>query len=96
MLNLIASVVMTVISLVINTLVYIRTPIVVGAIVLAIVMAFPATSYAAVIQCNIGDCSILTSHWYDLILERKAAVVLLLISGGITLFLLATEKGESV
>ena len=96
MLNLIASVVMTLVSLAINTVMYIRTPLIVGAVVLAIIMSFPATSYAAVIQCNIGDCSILTSHWYDLILERKAAVILLLVGGGITIYLLATEKGESV
>ena len=64
-------------------------------VLLAVILSFnPA--HAAVIQCNIGDCSILTSHWYDLILERKAAVVLLLVGGGITIYLLAPEKGESV
>ena len=74
---------------------YLKGPLVVGLIVGGIIMSFnPA--HAAVIQCNIGDCSILTSHWYDLILERKAAVVLLLIGGSITIYLLATEKGESV
>ena len=84
MLNLIASVVMTVISLVINTLVYIRTPIVVGAIVLAIVMAFPATSYAAVIQCNASDCSMLAQsfpEWWDLLVWHKKAAVILFFSG---------------
>ena len=84
MLNLIASVVMTVISLVINTLVYIRTPIVVGAIVLAIVMAFPATSYAAVIQCNVSDCSMLAQsfpEWWDLLVWHKKAAVILFFSG---------------
>jgi hypothetical protein len=60
MLNVIASVVMTVISLTISTVVYIRTPLVVGAIVLAIIMSFPATSYAAVIQCNATHCNMIT------------------------------------
>ena len=75
---------MTVISLVINTLVYIRTPIVVGAIVLAIVMAFPATSYAAVIQCNVSDCSMLAQsfpEWWDLLVWHKKAAVILFFSG---------------
>ncbi len=66
---------MTVISLVINTLVYIRTPIVVGAIVLAIVMAFPATSYAAVIQCNASGCPPV-SWWTMMPLHEKAASLL--------------------
>lgn len=95
MLNLIASVVATFVYVVWGAISCLKGPLTIGVIVGAVILSFnPA--HAAVIQCNIGDCSILTSHWYDLILERKAAVVLLLISGGITLFLLATEKGESV
>ena len=95
MLNLIASVVATFVYVVWGAISYLKGPLTIGIIVGAVILSFnPA--HAAEIQCNIGDCSILTSHWYDLILERKAAVVLLLISGGITLFLLATEKGESV
>ena len=96
MLNLIASALVTFASVLVSFVSFIKGPVtlVVGVITVVVVLASPAE--AAKIQCNIGDCSILTSHWYDLILERKAAVVLLLISGGITLFLLATEKGESV
>ena len=96
MLNLTISFVQTFISIVLSFVNFIKGPValVVGVITVVVVLASPAE--AAKIQCNIGDCSILTSHWYDLILEKKAAVVLLLISGGITLFLLATEKGESV
>ena len=95
MLNLIASVVATFISVIGGAISYLRGPIVVGLLIVATILSFnPA--HAAVIQCNIGDCSILTSHWYDLILERKAAVILLLLGGGITIYLLATEKGESV
>ena len=91
MLNLIASVLVTFISAIWGAISYLKSPLTIGVIVGAVILSFnPA--HAAEIQCNIGDCSILTSHWYDLILERKAAVVLLLISGGITLFLLATEK----
>ena len=94
MLNLIASVVATFISVIWGAISYLKGPLVVGLIVGIILSFNPA--HAAVIQCNIVDCSILTSHWYDLILERKAAVVLLLVGGGITIYLLATEKGESV
>lgn len=96
MLNVAQSFVLTFVSIILAALNFIKGPIalVFGVITVVAVLASPAE--AAKIQCNIGDCSILTSHWYDLILERKAAVVLLLISGGITLFLLATEKGESV
>ena len=95
MLNLIASVLVTFISVIWGAISYLKGPLVVGLIVGGIILSFnPA--HAAVIQCNIVDCSILTSHWYDLILERKAAVVLLLVGGGITIYLLATEKGESV
>ena len=95
MLNLIASVLVTFTSVIWGAISYLKGPLVVGLIVGGIILSFnPA--HAAVIQCNIVDCSILTSHWYDLILERKAAVVLLLVGGGITIYLLATDKGESV
>ena len=96
MLNLIASVVATFASVLVSLVSYIKGPLAIVFTVITIVIVLASPAEAAVIQCNIVDCSILTSHWYDLILERKAAVVLLLISGGITLFLLATEKGESV
>ena len=92
MLNLIASVLVTFTSVIWGAISYLKGPLVVGLIVGGIILSFnPA--HAAVIQCNIVDCSILTSH---LILERKAAVVLLLVGGGITIYLLATDKGESV
>ena len=95
MLNLIASVLVTFISVIWGAISCLKGPLTIGFIVGAIILSFnPA--HAAVIQCNIVDCSILTSHWYDLILERKAAVVLLLVGGGITIYLLATDKGESV
>ena len=96
MLNLIASVVATFASVLVSLVSYIKGPLAIVFTVITIVIVLASPAEAAEIQCNIGDCSILTSHWYDLILERKAAVVLLLISGGITLFLLATDKGESV
>ena len=95
MLNLIASVVVSFISVIWGAISCLKGPLTIGAVVAVLILSFnPA--HAAEIQCNIGDCSILTSHWYDLILERKAAVVLLLVGGGITIYLLATEKGESV
>ena len=73
------SFVMTMLSLVINTVVYIRIPLVVGAIVLAIVMAFPATSYAAVIQCNASGCPPVS--WWDLLPWTKKAGIFLFFSG---------------
>ena len=73
------SFVMTMLSLVINTVVYIRIPLVVGAIVLAIVMAFPATSYAAVIQCNASGCPLVS--WWDLLPWTKKAGIFLFFSG---------------
>lgn len=63
MLNVIASVVMTLVSLTISTVMYIRTPLIVGAVVLAIIMSFPATSYAATIQCNATHCNMITQHF---------------------------------
>ena len=96
MLNVAQSFVITFVSIILSFVNFIRGPIalVVGVALTVFLLASPAE--AAVIQCNIVDCSILTSHWYDLILERKAAVVLLLVGGGITIYLLATDKGESV
>lgn len=87
MLNVIASVVMTLISLTISTVMYIRTPLIVGAVVLAIIMSFPATSYAAVIQCNASDCSMLTTsfpEWWSLIPWTKKAAFVLFFGGLIT------------
>ena len=82
MLNLIASVVATFISLVINTLVYIRTPIVVGVAFTVFMLASPAE--AAVIQCNVSDCSMLAQsfpEWWDLLVWHKKAAVILFFSG---------------
>ena len=74
------SFVMTMLSLVINTVVYIRTPLVVGAVVACVVLAFPATAvHAAVIQCNASGCPPVS--WWDLLPWTKKAGIFLFFSG---------------
>lgn len=93
MLNLILSFVVTLVSVVWSVVSYMKGPLAIGLIVGAVILSFnPA--HAAEIQCNMSDCSMLTSHWYDLIIERKAAVILGVVGVCIGLFLALTDKGE--
>lgn len=80
MLNLTTSFVSTFISIILSFVNFIRGPIalVVGVITVVIMLVSPAE--AAVIQCNISDCSMLATsftEWWSLIpLHKKAAFVL--------------------
>ena len=75
MLNLIASVVATFVSVIWGAILYLKGPVAAGAIVACIVLAFPAESYAAVIQCNSTACPPL-SWWSLMPLHEKAAIIL--------------------
>jgi hypothetical protein len=52
MLNVAQSFVITFLTIIFNFINYVKTPLIVGAIAAIIVLAFPAESHAAVIQCN--------------------------------------------
>ena len=91
MLNLATSFVTTMLSLVIGLLSYLKGPIltVAGVAILILVLSSPAE--AATIKCAMHDCPPLDG----MIWERKLALLLLLIGGLITIFLLiTTEEGE--
>ena len=90
MLNLATSFVTTMLSLVIGLFSYLKGPVLLvgGIAMLVLVLASPAE--AAVLKCAVSDCPPLDG----MIWERKLALLLLLIGGLITIFLLTTEKGE--
>ena len=90
MLNLATSFVTTMLSIIFGFLSYLKGPIltVAGVAILVLVLSSPAE--AAQIKCAINDCPPLSG----MIWERKLALLLLLIGGLITIFLLTTEKGE--
>ena len=90
MLNLATSFVTTMLSLVIGFLSFLKGPIltVAGVAILILVLSSPAE--AATIKCALNDCPPLSG----MIWERKLALLLLLVGGLITIFLLTTEKGE--
>ena len=84
MLNLTQSFVVTFISVLVSFISYIKGPVllVVGAILVVFLLASPAE--AAVIQCNISDCSMLATsfpEWWELLSWNKKAAVVLLFSG---------------
>ena len=87
MLNLTTCFVSTFISIILSFVNFIRGPIalVVGVCLVVFLLASPAE--AAVIQCNISDCSMLAQsfpEWWSLIpLHKKAAFVLFF--GGLTI-----------
>ena len=85
------SFVTTMLSLIIGFLSFLKGPIltVAGVAILILVLSSPAE--AAIIKCAVSDCPPLDG----MIWERKLALLLLLIGGLITIFLLiTTEKGE--
>ena len=85
------SFVTTMLSLIIGFLSFLKGPIltVAGVAILILVLSSPAE--AAIIKCAVSDCPPLDG----MIWERKLSLLLLLIGGLITIFLLiTTEKGE--
>ena len=90
MLNLALSFANTMLSLVIGFLSFLKGPIltVAGVAILILVLSSPAE--AAIIKCAVSDCPPLDGMMW----ERKLSLLLILIGGLITIFLLTTEKGE--
>ena len=87
MLNVIASIIVSTITLILKAAYAVKGPLVIGAIVAGIILAFPATSYAAVIQCNVSDCSMITTSFPEsrsLIPWTKNAAFVLFFGGLIT------------
>ena len=84
------SFVMTMLNIVVSFLSFLKGPIltVAGVVTLVLVLASPAE--AATIKCAVSDCPPLDGMMW----ERKLSLLLLLIGGLITIFLLTTEKGE--
>ena len=79
MLNLIVSFVVSFITIVWGAISYLKGPLVVGAVIGCVILAFPATSHAAVIQCNISGCPPVS--WWDLLPWNKKAGIFLFFSG---------------
>ena len=91
MLNLALSFVNTFFSLILGFLSFLKGPVLLVLGVIAIVIVLSSPAEAAIIKCAVSDCPPLDG----MIWERKLALLLLLIGGLITIFLLiTTEKGE--
>ena len=90
MLNLALSFVNTFLSVILGFLSFLKGPVLLVLGVIAIVIVLSSPAEAATIKCALGDCPPLSG----MIWERKLALLLLLIGGLITIFLIATEKGE--
>ena len=91
MLNLTTSFVITMISLIIGLFNFIKGPLLLVSGIATLVLVLSSPAEAAQIKCALGDCPPLSG----MIWERKLALLLLLIGGLITIFLLiTTEKGE--
>ena len=90
MLNLVQSFVQTMLNVVIGFLSFLKGPIILVAGVATIILVLASPAEAAQIKCAMHDCPPLDG----MIWERKLALLLLLIGGLITIFLIATEKGE--
>ena len=91
MLNLAQSFVTTMLSVIFGFLSFLKGPVLLVLGVIAIVIVLSSPAEAATIKCALGDCPPLSG----MIWERKLALLLLLIGGLITIFLLiTTEEGE--
>ena len=91
MLNLATSFVMTMLSLFIGLLSYLKGPVLSIVCIATLVLVLSPPAEAAQIKCALNDCPPLSS----MIWERKLALLLLLVGGLITIFLsITTEKGE--
>ena len=91
MLNLALSFANTMLSLVVSSLSFLKGPILMISGIATLVLLLASPAEAAQIKCALGDCPPLDG----MIWERKLSLLLLLIGGLITIFLLiTTEKGE--
>ena len=90
MLNLATSFVTTMLSVVLSFLSFLKGPVLLILGVIAVVIVLSSPAEAATIKCAMHDCPPLDG----MIWERKLSLLLLLIGGLITIFLIATEKGE--
>ena len=91
MLNLATSFVTTMLSLVIGLLSYLKGPVLLVGGIAILILALSSPAEAAIIKCAVSDCPPLSG----MIWERKLSLLLILIGGLITIFLLiTTEKGE--
>lgn len=90
MLNLATSFVNTFLSVVLSFLSFLKGPVLLILGVIAVVIVLSSPAEAATIKCAMHDCPPLDG----MIWERKLSLLLLLIGGLITIFLIATEKGE--
>ena len=85
------SFVTTMLSLVVSSLSFLKGPILMISGIATLVLLLASPAEAAQIKCALGDCPPLDG----MIWERKLSLLLLLIGGLITIFLLiTTEKGE--
>ena len=84
------SFVTTMLSLIIGFLSFLKGPILTVAGIVTLVLVLSSPAEAAQIKCALNDCPPLSG----MIWERKLALLLLLVGGLITIFLIATEKGE--
>jgi hypothetical protein len=81
----------TMLSLVVSSLSFLKGPILMISGIATLVLLLASPAEAAQIKCALGDCPPLDG----MIWERKLSLLLLLIGGLITIFLLiTTEKGE--
>ena len=81
----------TMLSLVIGLFNFIKGPLLLVSGIATLVLVLSSPAEAAQIKCALGDCPPLSG----MIWERKLALLLLLIGGLITIFLLiTTEEGE--
>lgn len=90
MLNLALSFVNTFLSVVLSFLSFLKGPVLLILGVIAVVIVLSSPAEAAIIKCAVSDCPPLDGMMW----ERKLSLLLLLIGGLITIFLIATEKGE--
>ena len=90
MLNLATSFVNTFLSVVLSFLSFLKGPVLLILGVIAVVIVLSSPAEAATIKCAMHDCP----PWDGMRWERKLSLLLLLIGGLITIFLIATEKGE--
>ena len=88
MLNLATSFVNTFLSLILGLLSFLKGPVllILGVITTIVILSSPAE--AAIIKCAVSNCPPLDG----MIWERKLSLLLFIVGGIITFFLLATEK----